>query len=61
MTHTSFAPRCLCLDIETAIDNVLDIYKFAAWRADTDASVALQGKQISSSLEKIDGGKTVGI
>ncbi|QRM18998.1 RecQ family ATP-dependent DNA helicase [Dechloromonas sp. TW-R-39-2] len=54
MTHTSFAPRCLCLDIETAIDNVLDIYKFAAWRADTDASVALQGKQISSSLEKID-------
>lgn len=54
MTHTSFAPRCLCLDIETAIDNVLDIHKFAAWRADTHASIALQGKQIPSSLEKID-------
>lgn len=35
-----FAPRCLCLDIETAADDVLDLRKLAAWRPDT-------GKQIS--------------
>ncbi|HMW16582.1 MAG TPA: RecQ family ATP-dependent DNA helicase [Accumulibacter sp.] len=54
MTRFAFAPKCLCLDIETAIDNALDIHKFAAWRADTQASVVLQGKQIPLALEKID-------
>ena len=54
MTHSSFAPRCLCLDIETAIDDELDIRKFAAWRADSQASVVLSGKQIAASQAKVD-------
>lgn len=54
MTSPPFAPRCLCLDIETAIDNVLDIHKLAAWRADTQEGISLTGKQIAASLHKVD-------
>lgn len=54
MTPTPFAPRCLCLDIETAIDDVLTIHKLAGWRPDTRDSITLVGKQIASSLEKLD-------
>ena len=43
------------MDIETAANDVLDLHKFAAWRADTQESVCLTGSQIGSSLTRIDG------
>ena len=55
MTVPPFAPRCICVDIETAANDVLDLHKFAAWRADTQESVCLTGNQIGSSLARIDG------
>jgi ATP-dependent DNA helicase RecQ len=37
----SFAPKCLCLDIETAADDALDVRKIAAWRPDTHGQVVV--------------------
>ncbi len=34
-----FAPKALCLDIETAADDRLDLRKLAAWRPDTGAQI----------------------
>jgi ATP-dependent DNA helicase RecQ len=48
------SPRCLCVDIETATNDALDIYKFAAWRPDTKQSLYLAGTKIPSSLREID-------
>lgn len=49
-----FAPRCLCLDIETAANDVLALHKFAAWRPDTQKNIFLSGGQIGSQLGQID-------
>jgi ATP-dependent DNA helicase RecQ len=54
MTALPFAPKCLCLDIETAIDDVLSIYKIAGWRADTGLAVSLAGPKLASSIDKLD-------
>lgn len=54
MSPPSFAPQCLCIDIETAANDVLDLYKFAAWRPDTLQSLYLASGQISASLRQID-------
>ncbi len=50
----SFAPRCLCLDIETAANDELALRKFAAWRPDTQNSLFLSGGQIAAALARID-------
>ena len=55
MSPSSFVPRCLCIDIETAANDVLEVYKFAAWRPDTLQSLHLTGAQIGASLRQIDG------
>ncbi len=54
MSPPSFVPRCLCIDIETAANDVLEVYKFAAWRPDTLQSLTLTGGQIGASLQRID-------
>jgi ATP-dependent DNA helicase RecQ len=50
----TFAPRCLCLDIETAANDALALHKFAAWRPDTRQSIFLNASQIGASLAQID-------
>ncbi len=50
----TFAPRCLCLDIETAANDVLALHKFAAWRPDTQKNVVLASGQIGPALAQID-------
>lgn len=47
-------PRCLCIDIETAAKDVLDIHKFAAWRPDTQQSLCLNSGKIHASLHQVD-------
>lgn len=54
MTAPPFAPRCLCIDIETALDDVLSIYKIAGWRADTGLAVSLAGSKLASSIGSLD-------
>lgn len=54
MTAPPFAPKCLCLDIETAIEDVFSIYKIAGWRADTGAAVSLAGPKLTSSIDRLD-------
>jgi len=54
MKAPPFAPRCLCLDIETAINDVFSIYKVAGWRADTGVAVSLAGPNLASSIGKLD-------
>ena len=54
MSPPPFVPRCLCIDIETAANDVLDVYKFAAWRPDTLQSLHLTSGQINASLQQID-------
>lgn len=54
MSPPSFAPRCLCIDIETAANDALEVHKFAAWRPDTLQSLYLAGAQIGASLPQID-------
>ena len=49
-----FAPRCLCLDIETAANDTLELHKFAAWRPDTEQGLSLSGRQMSDVQAKID-------
>lgn len=47
---TEFRPRCLCLDIETTVDDPVRVLKIGAWRADTDASLSLQGELTAQAL-----------
>lgn len=54
MTALPFAPKCLCLDIETAIGDVFSIYKIAGWRADTGLAVSFVGPKLPSSINKLD-------
>ena len=54
MNTSTFFFFFLCLDIETAIDDVEEIHKFAAWRADTKESVSLLGRQIPLSIQRIN-------
>jgi len=54
MTAPPFAPKCLCLDIETAIDDVFSIFKIAGWRADTGAALSLAGPHLTSSIGQLD-------
>lgn len=54
MTAPPFAPKCLCLDIETAVDDVMSIYKIAGWRADTGLAVSLAGPKLASSIDRLD-------
>jgi len=54
MTSPPFAPRCLCLDIETAFDDLLSIHKLAGWRADTNEGVSLAGQQIAAAADRLD-------
>ena len=49
-----FAPKCLCLDIETAANDTLALHKFGAWRPDNRQSVCVAGRQMSSALAQID-------
>lgn len=51
---TTFAPKCLCLDIETAAENPGELYKLAAWRPDTGASLSLKGRFPADWPEKLD-------
>ncbi|MCP9760719.1 RecQ family ATP-dependent DNA helicase, partial [Aquitalea sp. S1-19] len=39
MSQSGFQPKALSLDIETSKQDALKVWKLAAWRADTDASV----------------------
>jgi ATP-dependent DNA helicase RecQ len=52
--HRSFAPRCLCLDIETAANDQLALHKFAAWRPDTQQGLSLSGQQMAGARATID-------
>ena len=52
--HRSFAPHCLCLDIETAADDQLALRKFAAWRPDTQQGLSLSGQQMAGARATID-------
>ncbi|MBN8734133.1 MAG: RecQ family ATP-dependent DNA helicase [Acidobacteria bacterium] len=54
MSAPAFAPRCICIDIETAADNALEVHKFAVWRPDTLGSIVLSGAQIGASVDRID-------
>ena len=54
MSSVTQQPRCLCVDIETAANDSLDIHKFAAWRPDTRQSLYLPGAKIASSVREID-------
>ena len=54
MSSPPFAPRCLCLDIETAFDDVLSIHKLAGWRADTQEGFSLAGQQIAAAVDRLD-------
>ena len=47
-------PRCLCLDLETAIDDVRQLRKLAGWRPDTGASLVVKGAALASSLARLD-------
>ncbi|MDD2885907.1 MAG: RecQ family ATP-dependent DNA helicase [Dechloromonas sp.] len=49
-----FAPKCLCLDIETAATDALTLHKFGAWRADSQQSVCVSGAQMAAALSRID-------
>ena len=49
-----FAPKCLCLDIETAANDALALHKFGAWRPDSRQSVCIAGRQMPSALAQID-------
>jgi ATP-dependent DNA helicase RecQ len=49
-----FAPKCLCLDIETAATDALTLHKFGAWRPDNKHSVCVSGQQMATALAKID-------
>lgn len=54
MQAPAFSPKCLSLDIETAVDDVLAIHKLAGWRADTGQAVSLQGPKLAASIEQLD-------
>lgn len=41
---TRFRPKALCIDLETARNNALKVWKLGAWRADTNQSVLTDGK-----------------
>ncbi len=45
-----FAPKCLCLDIETSADESLALRKLGAWRADTDQQLVCQSIHGSPNL-----------
>ena len=49
-----FAPKCLCLDIETAATDALALHKFGAWRPDNRQSVCISGQQMLTALAEID-------
>jgi len=49
-----FAPKCLCLDIETAATDALALHKFGAWRPDNRQSVCVSGRQMPDALARID-------
>ncbi len=56
----SFAPKCLCLDIETAADDALDVRKIAAWRPDTSGQVVIphvaKARDITGQLDALTEG-----
>ena len=56
----SFAPKCLCLDIETAADDALDVRKIAAWRPDTQGQVVVpnfaKARDIAGQLDALTEG-----
>ena len=45
-----FAPKCLCLDIETSADESFTLRKLGAWRADTDQKLVCQSIKRSPNL-----------
>ena len=49
-----FVPKCLCLDIETSVNDTLALHKFGAWRPDNRQSVCVAGRQMPSALAQID-------
>jgi ATP-dependent DNA helicase RecQ len=54
MTSPPFAPRCLCLDIETAFDDLLSIHKLAAGEQTPTKAFPLPGKQIAAAVPRLD-------
>ena len=51
MSIGSFQPKCLCLDLETAVESNV-IHKVGAWRPDTNRHVLLTGKFSASEAVK---------
>lgn len=47
----SFAPRALCIDIETAIEDPYELRKLAAWRCDTGAELVVTKVGHNAGLE----------
>ena len=45
-----FAPKCLCLDIETSADDSLALRKLAAWRPDTGHQLVIQAVSHAKNL-----------
>jgi len=54
MPPHNFKPKCLCLDIETAVADVFEIHKLATWRPDTGKSINLNGSNIAASTSQLD-------
>jgi ATP-dependent DNA helicase RecQ len=54
MPPHNFTPKCLCLDIETAVSDVFEIHKLAAWRPDTGKSLSLNGRNLAASAAQFD-------
>ena len=48
------SPRCLCIDLETAVDDLRQLRKLAGWRPDTGASLVVKGAALASSLARLD-------
>ncbi|NJN52967.1 MAG: RecQ family ATP-dependent DNA helicase, partial [Gammaproteobacteria bacterium] len=49
----TFAPRCLCLDLEVGIDDDR-IHRFGAVRADTNAQLTHKSGSLAAALESLD-------
>lgn len=46
-----FAPKALCIDIETAFDDRYELRKLAAWRSDTGGELSIANVRHSAKLE----------
>ncbi|MDN5870888.1 MAG: RecQ family ATP-dependent DNA helicase, partial [Nitrococcus sp.] len=56
----AFAPKALCLDIETAFDDPFELRKLAAWRCDTGGEISVanprQAKRLTADLDALTQG-----